>query len=182
MKLKRSLLLIPAAILVGGAGWLVVRTFLSPSPRGAPSLPAKTVTVGETHVTLYFADADTGLLIPVQRRISQSRDDPQTVLRELVAGPRPDEKGVSALPKGTEVLGTSLTDGGLTVNLNWTFQKDSPSSSAASLLAVYSIVNTLTGLPGVQKVAFEIEGKRVSVLGPLDVSEPLASKPDMIAR
>ena len=182
MKLKRTLLLVlPAALLIA-VSWVLSRIPSHRGPTTVPSLPAEVVTVGGGEVTLYFADADTGLLIPLRRQISQSPDDADTVLRELVKGPGPDEKGVGALPKGTEVLGTSLSDGVLTVNLNRTFEKDFPGSSAASLLAVYSIVNTLTGLPGVQKVAFEIEGKSISVLGPLDVSEPLDSKPDMIAR
>lgn len=181
-RVKKALLLfLPAALLIA-VSWILSRP---PSHRGkttVPSLPAQIVTVGGGEVTLYFADADTGLLIPVRRQISQSPDDADTLLRELLQGPRPGEKGVSALPEGTEVLGASLADGVLTVNLNRAFEKNFPSSSAASLLAVYSIVNTLTQLPGIQKVTFKIEGNSASELGPLDVSAPLESKPDMIAK
>lgn len=180
MRLKRTLLLVLPAVVLIAAGWVLSRSPSHEGSRTVPSLPADVVTVGGVEVTLYFADAETGLLIPVRREISHSSVGPETVLRELLAGPRPGEKGVTALPKGSEVLGTFLAGGILTINLNRAFEEKFPSSSAATLLAVYSVVNTLTELPGIEKVSFQIEGKPVEVLGELDVSEPLTGKPDMI--
>ena len=180
MKPARIVLVIVAIALVGAAGWMFSRTPPQRPPETVPSLPAENVVVGGAKVTLYFADGEASLLVPVQRQLDDIHATAKSVIKELIAGLQPGETGESALPKGTELLDVSLSDGVATVNLNRAFQTDFPSSSAASLLAVYSIVNTLTELPAIDGVAFQIEGKPVSTLGPLDVSGPLARRPDMI--
>jgi spore germination protein GerM len=181
-KLVKASFILLAAVALGVAGWFVLKSAPPQPLPPVPSLPADKVAVGGVEVTLYFADADSGLLVPVRRHLEGFTVDAQTVLNELLSGPKAGEKGESPLPKRTKVLGSTLSGGIITINLNRAFQTDFPSSSAATLVTVYSIVNTLTELPGIDKVAFRIEGKPISALGPLDVSKPLIRQLDMIVK
>jgi spore germination protein GerM len=48
---------------------------------------------------------------------------------------------------------------------------------------VYSVVNTLTALPTIEKVQLLVEGKHISSLGGhLDVSGPLAFDGELVVR
>jgi spore germination protein GerM len=99
-----------------------------------------------------------------------------------MAGPKSGEDFDPTLPSGSQLLGSSLADGVVTLDFNRAFETNFPSSSTASLLALYSLVNSLTCLPGIDKVAFRIEGEPISILGPLDVSEPLGASPDAVLK
>ena len=182
MRRRITALVVAAVALLGVAGWFLSTTRSQSPPLAVPSLPANSVAVSGTEVTLYFADAETALLVPVQRRLEVPSADAQAVVEELIAGPKAGENLAPTLPQGTQLLGLSLSGGVVTLNLNRAFETNFPSSSAATLLTIYSLVNSLTALPGIDKVAFEIEGEAVSELGPLDVSEPLEANSDMVSK
>ena len=180
--MKRPIALLAVALALGVAIMILSRSVAPSPPIVTPALPASRVAVDGVKVTFYFADPNTSMLVPVTRQLDRSQANLQTVLRGFFAGPKPDEHAESLLPKGTQLLGATLKDGVVTVNLNGAFRTNFPKSSAASILAVYSIVDTLTSLPGVDTVAFQIEGKPVSVLGEFDLSQPLAMNPSVIAK
>jgi len=166
--------LVAVIVLLGGVAWFVLQSLFHPSPPATPSLPAEEVGVSGMEVTLYLVDGDKAMLAPVRRHLDHSPADSEAIVQELAAGPEEGQKLQSPLPKGTRLIGSALKDGVLTLNFNEDFRKNFPSSSAGSLMAVYSLVNTLTLLPGIDKVSFQVEGEPVSELGGLDLSEPLA--------
>jgi len=59
--------------------------------------------------------------------------------------------------------------------------RDHPGGSAGELITVYSVVNTLTELPGVKEVRWLIDGQAVeSLAGHLDLSRPVARSDEII--
>lgn len=105
-------------------------------------------------------------LVPVYREMSESADTLQQTLQLLLTGPTAGESaGVpamsTAIPEGTRALGGSIDGGVATVNLSSQFDDGGGSFGMFARLA--QVVYTLTRLPDVDAVAFEIDGEPVTV-------------------
>ena len=67
------------------------------------------------------------------------------------------------------------------VDFDRTLVREHPGGSTGEILTVFSVVNTLTEIPGVRKVAWRIEGQPVETLvGHLDLSRPVERDPSLI--
>ena len=53
-------------------------------------------------------------------------------------------------------------------------------NSMRGKLTIYSIVNSLTELPNINNVKFEVEGKPISVYAGINLDEPLTRNKDFI--
>ena len=95
------------------------------------------------------------------------------VLEELLNGPVGEFD--EPLPEGT-VINAVRMDGELaTIDLNRAFADTLPSGSSAEMMAVYSIVDTVTvNFPQIIKVKLNVEGEQSLQLKHLDLSEPLS--------
>jgi len=130
--------------------------------------------LGERTVVLFFVADGTRLareareLDPCEDAVDCLKD----VLDELVNGPVGEFD--EALPEGT-VINSVHIDGDLAgVDLNGTFSEALPSGSSAEMLAVYSIVDTITAnFPKISRVRLTIEGNDKAPLRHLDLSDPL---------
>jgi hypothetical protein len=105
-------------------------------------------------------------LVPVYRDVSSPGNLAEEAVEVLLAGPTPDEVAgtpsiSTAIPKGTATLGGSVDDGVATVNLSSEFDDGGGSFGMFARLA--QVVYTLTRLPDIDSVAFEIEGEPVTV-------------------
>jgi spore germination protein GerM len=110
-------------------------------------------------LSLYFVLDDR--LVSVSR---QATDSPGAdgLLRSLLDGPTGDEASfgvTTAIPSGTRVSGVDRSGGALVVELS----SDLATTDNTSVLAVGQLVLTASGLPGVERVRFEIDGKPVQV-------------------
>jgi hypothetical protein len=129
-------------------------------------------TVADLAVLYFPLDDGTGL-VAVERAIEQSiSDDPRALLRMLFEGPQPYDafaRLAPALPAsdGTpsaftdaDLLGVTVVSGEALVNLS-----EDTASACAELKSsqvrgfIFSVVNTLTGLRGINKVRFFVEGE-----------------------
>lgn len=115
---------------------------------------------GVERLAVYYVkitDNDAYLVREVHE-LPQSGHPMQAALEQLIKG-TPQTPGASrVLPAATRVLGISLHDGLATVD----FSKEVLNAnvgSAGEALGIQSIVNTLTEFPGVNRVAFRVEGK-----------------------
>ncbi len=130
------------------------------------TVPRPTTTSGNTATALFVTRG--GTVVPVTRELPDQQA--RTVLDALVRL-RPPDVGVrgatNAIPTGTEVLGTTRaadrTGGTLSVDLSSRFDRVVGPSRQ---LAVAQLVMTATGLTGVGKVRFSIEGTPVTVPTP----------------
>ena len=77
------------------------------------------------------------------------------VMERLLEGPL-NSSLKSAIPTGTQLLSVTVVDGVCYVNLDETFQNQD--YSIQEPVVIYSIVDSLTELPGVQKVQISVNG------------------------
>lgn len=122
-------------------------------------------------VDLYFRIRDAKLLFKVNRMVSQDQVWSANVrLYELMKGPKVSE-GEAAWPvfpagiTAQDILHTSIYKSTLVVNLSDNFKiKCQKLSADEEMLLVFAMVNTLTGMQGINSVQFLVEGKKTERL------------------
>ncbi|MDD3396706.1 MAG: GerMN domain-containing protein [Acidaminococcaceae bacterium] len=81
-------------------------------------------------------------------------------------------KATSAFPAGTKVLKLTVQGSLATVDLSKEFLTKGLGDYQQAMM-VYALVNTLTEFKDIKQVQIMVEGKKVEILGQLDLSEPL---------
>ncbi|KLU65900.1 sporulation and spore germination [Desulfosporosinus acididurans] len=160
------------------------QTTTTPLTPSSPSTsePESSATQAETvKLTLYFPNADGSALVPAQRTVEVSNQEIiKAMFKELSSPPSGLEP---PLPKGTILRSAVVKDGVATLSLSSQFRTNFGGGSDAELMTIYSIVDSITNLPGVQSVQFLLEGqKQDAILGSLDTSVPLKSNPSLIRK
>ena len=125
-------------------------------------------------VTLYFASSDGSGLTPEQRDIPAQPGIARATVNELIAGPQ--TAGLNpTLPAAAIVEGMTVRDGLCTVDFSSELTEHLAADEQARLLAVSSLVNTLTQFDTVEKVRILVDGEPVtgSVAG-VDLTAALA--------
>lgn len=120
--------------------------------------------VGDDQVAIFFIDrsGERPVLASVLRSVTAV--NAPTALEQLLQGPRPDDREglTSAIPSGTTVLGTSLENGTLTINLAATEEGGLLSVQGTTQLEAFAqIVRTVTGIPLVRDVRFQVDGEHI---------------------
>ncbi len=115
-------------------------------------------------VNLYFGMEKGGKLhLRAERRaITYQGDLYSAVLRELIKGPATGSGLRRVLPPATRVLGTRLEGGVLVADFSKEIILDAPTlgtGAEGEALALASLANTMTELPGVDRVKVLVEGK-----------------------
>ena len=147
-----------------------------PAPEEKPdenAAPAPSADNSARRVTLYFASAD-GSLAPEERDVPQQPGIARATVNELIAGPQ--TAGLDpTLPASAIVEGMTVRDGLCTVDFSSELTERLPAGDEARLLAVSSLVNTLTQFDTVEKVRILVDGEPVagSVAG-VDLAAALA--------
>ena len=111
-------------------------------------------------VTLYFANETGDMLRKTTRTIlyTGTSSIEELVINQIINGPT--EVGLYAtVPAGTTLLNVSTTEGICYVDFNEKFLEKLP--EVTDEVAIYSIVNSLVELPGINKVQFRINGESV---------------------
>lgn len=135
-----------------------------------------------TKVTLYFSDSQAAKLIPEEREVAVNEGSlPEAAVNELIKGPQNPELS-KTIPDGTELISVVVKDGIAQVDFSNEFQANHWGGSAGETITIYSVVNTLTKLDGIEEVQFLIEGEKIeSLAGHLDLTMPVASDETMIS-
>lgn len=114
--------------------------------------------IQETDLTLYFAnEAGDGLIREVREDVYYSSNISleKLVMEQLLMGPK--VKGAkSAIPEGTKLVTVSVVDGVCYVSLDDTFKNQDYKVNEA--IVIYSIVDSLTELPTINKVQITVNG------------------------
>ncbi len=149
---------------------------IEPAKNAAP-----TVTGDSKNIILYFADPSGQKLVAEERVVPKATGIARLCMEELIKGPvQADLK--ATLPASTKVLDINVRPDGLAiVDFSGNLIKDLPASAVAEKLAVYSIVNTLTQFPTIQKVELRVDGKKVNtLLGYVKVTPALSRNSSLI--
>lgn len=111
----------------------------------------------ETTLTLYFANADGTALVKETRNVHYSSNISmeKLIMEQLIEGPKSSSR-LGTIPAGTTLISVSQVDGVCYVNLSESFRTQS--ATVPEEITLYSIVNSLSELPGVTKVQLAING------------------------
>ena len=109
-------------------------------------------------VTLYFANQAGDKLIPVTEDavMGSGISKERVVLEKLLEGPQSGNV-IGTIPEGTKLLSVSTDQGVCYVNLSEEFL--TPLPDVKETISLYSIVNSLCQLPGVDQVQIAINGE-----------------------
>ncbi|MFB3881719.1 MAG: GerMN domain-containing protein [Armatimonadota bacterium] len=150
-----------------------------PGPKADSQAPG-----AQTIATLYFARVIEGKLrmVPIRRDLPPGLGVARASLRELIEGAVPP--GCERpLPAGTKLLGITVVDGLATADFTGQLVSGFRGGSDNEGVTVYAIVNTLTSLPGVERVRILVEGKPISTIGGhLETSAPLKYDGELVAQ
>lgn len=148
----------------------------APEPQTGPE-PEQT----KLKITLYFGDNQAMYLIPEEREVvKRNQMLEEVVLNELIKGPRNPEL-VRTIPAGTRLLSVQVVDGIAYVNFSKEFQTRHWGGSAGETFTLYSVINSLAKLEGIQKVQFLLEGKKMATLaGHIETTEPMAPQWNLV--
>ncbi|MGI6669771.1 MAG: GerMN domain-containing protein [Acetivibrionales bacterium] len=126
-------------------------------------------------VTLYFSDDEAMYLVGEERDIIVTEKEPieELVIKELLKGPV-SEHLWDTIPDGTRLISASTKDGICTVDFSSEYVDNSPGGTTSERMAIYSVVNTLTELEGIQKVQFLIEGRKREIYTHAIFDEPFS--------
>ena len=130
------------------------------------NLLTDTNTSETVEATLYFADRQTKQLVPEKRNIKVSDQLPLAhyVINELIKGAQEEGHG-NVLSADTPLISVNITDSICFVNFEKSFISKNSGSENKELLAVYSVVNSLTELNNIARVQFLIDGKKMDMFG-----------------
>jgi len=186
--LKKNLVTAAVLVFTVFAVYLIIR-FMMPgghiSPPGEGGLSQPVVSEPQTReMDLFFADA-TGRRHSIERREvsgDTSEDLLKNVVEELIKGPS-DEERMRTLPESTLVRAVFAREHTVWVDLGGAIQDEHPGGAWTEVLAVYSIVNTLTeNFPGVSYVQILINGRESETFaGHVDISVPLQNRIQLLA-
>ncbi|MEW5919445.1 MAG: GerMN domain-containing protein [Bacillota bacterium] len=162
------------------------------APREAPTPPSPPATEEKDKelqpdgnwraVSLYFADEQSDRLVKEERSLAlEGREPAVAVLEELIEGPEYPAHG-RTIPPDVKVRDVKIGGGVAAADFSEELRTSHWGGSTGEILTVYSIVNTLAELPGVERVQILIEGEVVDTLvGHLELLEPLSPDWGLVA-
>jgi len=92
-------------------------------------------------------------------------------VKELINGPLKSYH-FPVIPPGTKLLGVDIYENFAKINFSQDFLQNSLESGILDEYVIYTIVNTVTGIPEIEGVIFLIDGKRIKLYGQVDLSIP----------
>jgi len=115
-------------------------------------------------VTLYFPDKGRQYLVRENRVIEHTIEQPEKlILEELIKGPV-NQRNADIIPSNVRVYSIVTKNDITYVHLSNEFKSDMKFGSNNEVLAIYSIVNSLTELKTVKNVRLIVEGEEADVL------------------
>ena len=115
----------------------------------------------QTVVTLYFLDPNSYKLVPEARQIDSKKlvNDPyEELIKLLIEGPK-NENLLKIIPENTQINSAQIKDNILYIDLSEDFIDEQNLGKEQEELILKSIVNTVTELTEINKVAFLIDGE-----------------------
>jgi len=142
-------------------------TPVEPSPTATTPVQASPTAIAGEEVTVlsvFFLRDET--IATVHRTVPKTQQVAAAAMDELLAGPTAEDEAAgmsTAIPEGTQYLGTTIDQGTATVDLSGEFESGGGSFSMTARLA--QVVYTLTQFPTVDFVTFTLDGEPVEVFG-----------------
>jgi spore germination protein GerM len=130
---------------------------------------------GALNIKIYFAAlGQDETFVFEERRINAGSPQVavENTVQELLKGPSKSFH-YPVIPPGTKLLGVQIYENLAKIDLSQEFLENSLDSGILDDYVIYTIVDTVTQIPGVEGVIFLIDGKRIKLYGSVDLSIPL---------
>jgi len=159
-----------AILAAGGITWWTINSSNSPTPTipnqsGNPNTTVQQQSSQEVQIYWLNASGDEIELTPSTLTVENAADQGEileTALINLLEGPE-SEAYTSTIPEGTKLLGMSIEEDGVHINLSQEFTSGGGSASMTGRLA--QILYTATSLNPDSSVWIDIEGEPLEFLG-----------------
>ena len=117
---------------------------------------------GSVAVNLYFANSAGTALKRERRELTLGLTDSLSyaMVEALIRGPEQADL-LPTIPVGTKINVKFIKDGACYLDLSQEFQKNYIGGETMEQLTIFSLVNSLCGLPGINRVQILIDGRRV---------------------
>jgi len=133
-------------------------------------------------IRAYFATLGNDNKFVYENRIIIAGDQKTAVsnaVKELLKGPL-KSFNFPVIPPGTKLLDVEIYENFAKINFSHEFLDNSLESGVFDEYVIYTIVNTVTQVPGIDGVVFLIEGKRIKTYGNVDLSIPAIKNEDFL--
>jgi germination protein M len=138
-----------------------------------------TLDPGTQSINVYYAD-NSGEYLVGEARDVEGESKPVDAIYEMMKSPVDSSLAV-LIPSTTRINSLKVfNNGNASVDFSQSFLDDRFQSDTIDILLVYSIVNTLTEFREIDSVKFYIDGKKIDILGQLDIEEPVYRRSDLI--
>lgn len=133
-------------------------------------------------VAVYRASADGQSLVREVYTVGKTNETIAQAMGILLSEPS-NSANWSTIPDGAEVNSIHFAGGIARIDFSPELVNNFHGGSAAELMLVGSIVNTLTEIPGVKKVRITVNGKAIETIGGhCDLSEPIGRMNELIKK
>ncbi len=131
---------------------------------------------------LFYPDKQGEKLHAEYRLVPMLEDLDKTMIQELFSGTEDYANKINVIPSGVQLLNISSTGNTYTVDLNSAFIDNRQDESTTNMLAIQSIVATLSEFTVIDQVKFNVEGKTSGVtFGEIALDQPITLKEELIA-
>ena len=154
------------AVLIPGilAAVIAISGNVSPEKKAAKKLDAQ----------IYYVDSSMLRLIPMDFDIGYTTETKaaQKVLDKLIDGEDHNRRILRLIPGEKKCMSVKVEKSTAYVNLKESFTENIPENKNQEILMLYSIVNSLTSIDGIDTVKFLFDGKEQKVtIGGIDMRE-----------
>jgi len=129
---------------------------------------------GTLNIKIYFASLGQDEVFVFEERLIDAGSPQLAVenaVNELLKGPSKSFY-YPVIPPGTKLLDVQIYENLAKINFSQEFLQNSLESGILDDYVIYTIVDTVTQVPGVEGVIFLIDGKRIKLYGGVDISIP----------
>lgn len=130
-------------------------TPVDPPAQGEVTTPEQKLNLAVYYVKM---TADDAFLVRETHPVPYTKEVAKAALEELINANPVTPGAARVLPPATKIRGITIRDGFATVDFSREVLRANVGASGEAL-GIQSIVNTLTEIPGIQKVSFLVEGK-----------------------
>ena len=132
----------------------------------------------EQTINVYYTDDTAQWLVGEARTVEGSGKLVEAVY-EMMKDPT-DASLIGLVPDTVKINSIKVMEKVAKVDFSSNLIDDRFISDTVDILLVYSIVNTLTEFSEVEAVEFYIDGKKLDILGQLDITDPIYRREDLI--
>ncbi len=131
-------------------------------------------------VSVFFTDNQFSLLHAENKTVPKTTSA-KAAIEELIKGPA-DAGHIRTIPSGMTIQSVSIEGDLARASFGPTFASLYPQGSAGEMMFIYSVVDTLTGIPGIERVQLLVDGQASSRYGNLDLAQPIQRDESLIAQ